>query len=220
MEDRIYYLIKFSEEKYINDLYENGTIFLNTFEYFQTQENNDFRGDPEEATIQIKNFPNPENYVIELTDTRTGDSIRKVPGEIFLSYKNLNPGNLYCMTCIKHSDFKNGKFEIDSKLEEFGNHALLINDPKEFKKRLEKEIHRLNLTYQARAVRYYDKWKHNGPLTLFHKTVDYSYQNEYRIVVPNNSNKPIKINIGSLSGISQIVTTEKLKRLKFQIRVE
>ena len=217
MEDRIYYLIKFSKEKYIKDLYEKGTIFLNTFDYFQTQENNNFRGDPEEATVQIKNFPDPENYVIELTDTKTGESIRKIPGEVFLSYKNLNAGNLYCMTCIKHSDFKKGKFQIDSKLEEFGDHALLINNPKEFKVRLEKEIYKSKFKYQARAIRYYDKWKHNGPLTLFHKSVDYSYQNEFRIVVPNNSNKPIKLNIGSLADISQIVKTERLKRLRFEI---
>ncbi len=218
MEDRIFYLIKFSKEKYIKDLYDNGTIFLNTFDYFQSQENNNFRGDPDEATVQIKNFPNPENYIIELTDTKTGETIRKTPGELYLSYKNLSPGNLYCMTCIKHSDLKKKPFQINPRMEEFGEYALLIKNPKEFKDRLEKEIHRLNFEYDARDVRYYDKWKHNGSLTLFHKSLDYSYQNEYRILIPNKSNEPIKLEIGSLSDISQILKTEKLKGLRFNLK--
>ena len=217
MKDRIYRLIKFSSEEFTNDLYKNGTVFLNTFEYFQSQENNNYRGDPDEATIHIKNFDNPENYTIEFTDTKTGESFKKIPGDLQFGYKNLTPGNLYCMSCIRLSDFENNEFKIDSKLKEFGSHALLINNPNIFMKRLENEIKKLKSEFKANAVSYYDKWKHNGPLTLFHKSTEYAYQNEYRILVPNKTINPIKFKLGDLSDISEIVKTEDILDITFKI---
>ena len=217
MKDRIHLLLKFGSEENIDDLYKNGTVYLNTFEYFQFKENNSYRGDPQEATIHIKNFPNPESYTITFTDLKTGKSFSKKPGDLFLSYKNLSPGNLYSLYCIKHSDFVDGKFRVDPQVKEFGSHFLLINNPAQFMERLKYKIGESGMEYQAQAVKYYDQWQHNGPLTLFHKTFEYKYQNEYRISVNNKTDKPVKFRLGSLEDISQIIETERIDHLQFRM---
>lgn len=220
MKDRIHLLLKFGSKKNIEDLYKNGTVYLNTLEYFQFQENNSYRGDPQEATVHIKNFPNPENYTLTFTDTKTGKSFSKKPGELFLSYKNLSPGNLYSLYGIKHSDFVDGIFRVDPKVKEFGSHFLVISDPAQFMERLKFKIKESGMKFQAQAVEYYDKWQHNGPLTLFHKTLEYKYQNEYRILVNNKTDKPIKFSLGSLEEISQILETDRIQHLQFTMSIE
>lgn len=219
MKDRIHLLLKFGSKKNIEDLYKNGTVYLNTLEYFQFQENNSYRGDPQEATVHIKNFQNPENYTLTFTDTKTGKSFSKKPGELFLSDKSLSPGNLYSLYGIKHSDFVDGIFRVDPKVKEFGSHFLVISNPAQFMERLKFKIKESGMEFQAQAVEYYDKWKHNGSLTLFHKTLEYKYQNEYRVLVNNKTDKPIKFSLGSLEDISQILETDRIQHLQFTMNL-
>ena len=49
--------LKFGEEKYMNDLYYNGTIYFNSIQYFRELEDGELRGDIYEGVSSIKNYP-------------------------------------------------------------------------------------------------------------------------------------------------------------------
>jgi hypothetical protein len=50
----LFYLIKIGEQKYIHELYETGVIFMNDIDYFRQYEDNELRGDKEEAIKGIE----------------------------------------------------------------------------------------------------------------------------------------------------------------------
>ena len=205
MNDRIVFLLKFGSEKNIKDLFENGTIFLNPFEKFEKDEKNNFRGDNYESLIGLENFSNPSKYRIKITDTKTGKISDHKPKKLVKLYKDLSAGNLYSMYCIKKSEINNNKkFKISIKMKEFGSHFLFIHKPMEFMKRIENTFKENQLKFNAKAVTYYDHKKFSGPLSLFHKKKEHSYQNEFRIVTRNSGSKPLKLNIGNLDNISKI----------------
>jgi len=49
--------IKFGREQDMLDLFNNGTIYMNTINTFRTIEDNNLRGDSYEGIKQIWNFP-------------------------------------------------------------------------------------------------------------------------------------------------------------------
>jgi len=199
LKDAIVLFIKFGSEENIKSLYENGLIYLNTIDYFQKLEDNDVRGDKFEGTVNIKNFKKTDELKLEITDTTTGEKMNLKPSKLQLRHYDSNPkGNLYSLYCIKQSDFLNtDELIIDSKVKEFGTHALFIRHTKIFIDKLTAEITKLNMFYKAKPIEYYDHENINSEINLFQKIQEYKYQSEYRIVVQNNKQEPLKILIGS-----------------------
>tara|TARA_R110002124_G_scaffold280858_1_gene454581 strand:- start:236 stop:724 length:489 start_codon:yes stop_codon:yes gene_type:complete len=153
---------------------------------------------------------------LEITDTKTGDKMDIKPSKLQLRHYDPYPkGNLYSLYCIKRSDFLNtDEFTIDSRVKAFGSHALFIRGTKKFIDKLTSEIEKLNMSYKAKPVEYYDNEKTNEQINLFQKIQEYKYQNEYRVIVQNNSQEPIKISIGSLKDYSEMFALDSLDDLK------
>jgi len=216
LEDPIVLFIKFGSEENIKSLYENGIVYLNTIEYFQNLEDKGVKGDKFEGTHNIKNYESTEKLRLEITDTKTGDKMDIKPSKLQLRHYDPYPkGNLYSLYCIKRSDFLNtDEFTIDSRVKAFGSHALFIRGTKKFIDKLTSEIEKLNMAYKAKPVEYYDNEKTNGQINLFQKIQEYKYQNEYRVIVQNNSQEPIKISIGSLKDYSEMFALDSLDDLK------
>lgn len=214
--DAIVLFIKFGSEENIKSLYEKGLIYLNTIDYFQNLEDNGVRGDKFEGTVNIKNFKHTDEFKLEITDTITGEKMNFKPGKLQLRHYDSNPkGNLYSLYCIKQSDFLNtDEFIIDSKVKEFGTHALFIRNTKIFIDKLTAEITKLNMPYKAKPIEYYDPENINGEINLFQKIQQYKYQSEYRVVVQNNKQEPLKILIGSLKEHSEMFAMNSLNDLK------
>ena len=66
---------------------------------------------------------------------------------------------------------------------------------------------------ESSLVKYYDKGNHqsfNHNEEVFNKVSNFSYQQEYRIVIDTNlANTPYELNIGSLLDISMILTIDE-----------
>jgi len=71
----------------------------------------------------------------------------------------------------------------------------------------------MKLEYSRSQVQYYDPKTHHGDLTLHHKDILYSYQNEYRILVAPVPENSIKVPISGLKGISALTNSEDLDTL-------
>lgn len=207
--------IKFGSEENIRDLQENGTIYCNTIEYFRQLEDNYLRGDSYEGTFKISNYPPDSKITLYLQDKK---EIELKTAKLHLRefYTDIK-GNIYCLTAIKREEVVNlGTLTLDEKNKKFGTHFLLIKDNQEFFNRLIKGFEKENYDIRTGFVKYYDRHKINGELDIFHKSQEFEYQKEFRIIIKNERQSLIKIQIGSLKNISQVFETKDLNTLVCQ----
>lgn len=211
MNDIILFLLKFGSKENVLDLNENGTLYMNSFEYFEKQEKNIYRGDSLEGVVHLENYTDTSEFTVTIENRTTGKKILRQPQKLAIQYKDLSAGNLYCMYCIRESDLIQGeRFRISPKMKDFGTHFLLIFNPHKFMDKVERCFQENKKSFMARPVEYYEQNNYNGPLSLFHKKHDLSYQKEFRIVTRNSKSEPIVMKIGSIKDISEVFETDKL----------
>jgi len=206
--------LKFGEYQNIKDLYENGTIYLNTIQYFRDIEDKELRGDSYEGASEIINSL-PGTF--------------KIPGiEREFNYQKMHIkkayetilGNIYSLYCVSSHGFPNPlDFEVDKRNFRFGTHCLMIKDNAYFFDKIKSELTKQDYKYSHGFIDYYDKQKTtNLKLSLFQKPNEFEYQKEFRFYVENDKLKPIKIQIGSLENYAEIYTAETMSELKLEMK--
>lgn len=214
MNHTIKMFLKLGSLENITDLYENGTIYINTIEFFRKVEDNELRGDNYEGASEIINSL-PGTFRIPGIDrdfkyekTHLKKSFEKVLG------------NIYSLYCISSKGFPNPfDFRVDEKNFRFGTHCLIIKDNQYFFDKIQSKLKKNRFDFRHGFVNYYDKDKiSNKKLTLFDKPKEFEYQKEFRFYVHNKELKPIKIQIGSLEGKAEIIETKKLTELKLELK--
>ncbi len=215
--NEIMFFIKFGEKKNILDLYENGTLYFNTIDYFQNLESEQgVRGDNYEGTTRLTNYKGLDKTKLELKDPKTGRSIVLNPNKYHLrEFLSDIKGNLYSLYSLKTPeilDFEN--FKIDERVKDFGDYFIVINNPSRFIDSIIKELNKQKISYKAKLVNYYDKSELSGEICLFDKPSEFEYQKEYRIILYNNETKPIKIKIDSLKEYSSIFKSDSIEKMK------
>lgn len=202
--------IKFGSERNILDLYTNGTVFLNTIQYFRNIEDGELRGDKYEGVSEIINSL-PGTFKIKESE----QEFRYEKVHLRKSFKEIL-GNIYSLYAISDKGFQNYQdFKIDERVNEFGSHCLLI-DPKSFIDRMEKMFYKLGYSYNHGFVDYYDKEKICREISLFEKPLEFEYQKEFRFYVENEKIEPVKIQIGSLENCSELFKTEDIFALQLK----
>lgn len=211
---RIYILtlLKFGSLPNIQDLYDNGTIYLNPIEYFRNAEDNKVRGDNYEGVTSVVNsLPG----VFRITNVDKDFQYKKI--HVKESYKTII-GNIYSLYAISSLGCTNPKeFKIDNRNKRFGTHGLIIKDVKYFIESIEKKLIERKFEYYHGFVKYYEKnsiCKKN--ITLFEKPNEFDYQKEFRFLVYNDLIEPIKFQIGSLHGIAEIYNMNEIIQIKLK----
>tara|TARA_R110002072_G_C7730760_1_gene515727 strand:- start:30 stop:665 length:636 start_codon:yes stop_codon:yes gene_type:complete len=206
--------LKLGSLENITDLYENGTIYINTIEFFKKIEDNELRGDNYEGASEIINSL-PGTFRIPGID-------RDFKYEKVHLKKSFDQvlGNIYSLYCISSKGFPNPlDFRMDEKNLRFGTHCLMIKDNQYFFDKVQSELKNNGFDFRHGFVNYYDKDKiSNKNLTLFDKPKEFEYQKEFRFYVHNKELKPIKIQIGSLEGKAEIIETKNLTELKLELK--
>lgn len=207
--------LKFGEEKHINDLYHNGTIYMNPIQYFRKFEDNELRGDSYEGVSKIRNLPTGQFEIPAI-----GYKGNYLAFHIAESYEIIL-GNIFSLYCISSHGWENPTdFRIDDKVKNFGSHCLMVKDNEKFLSLIENKLKELNYKFFHNFVKYYDKGEVNRQISLFEKPFEFEYQKEFRFYVDTKSTEPLIINIGSLVDIAEIQPSELIiKELKLR-RVE
>ncbi|WP_163407910.1 hypothetical protein [Flavobacterium ajazii] len=209
MEHTIKLFLKLGSEENILDLFENGTIYMNTIEYFRKVEDEELRGDKYEGVSRIINSL-PGTFKIPGIDREFNYikmHLREAHKEVI--------GNIYSLYTISSKGFPNPlDFEFDKRNLRFGTHCLIIKDLPYFFKKIKKELKKNNYKFNYDFVDYYDKEEVNREITLFEKPLEFEYQKEFRFYVEDYGMKPIKIQIGSLKKYAEILKIEDLLELK------
>jgi len=205
-------LLKFGEENNIMDLYENGTIYLNTIDHFRKLENDELRGDKYEGVSQIRNSFPGSFFIPSINRAVKYQRIH------LLKSHEITLGNLYCLYGVSSKGFPNPlDFEIDTRNSQFGSQCLLIKNNPYFLNRIITTLKTKGYNVFTGFVEYYNKDQINRSVTLFEKPIEFEYQKEFRIYVENDRNEPIVINIGNLKDYSQIIKMEDILKLKLKV---
>lgn len=191
--------LKFGQESHIKDMYENGTIYMNSIQFFRTIEDCELRGDMYEGISNIKNLPSGQIEIPEF-----GFKGNYLALQLRQSYKTVT-GNIFSLYCVSSHGWTNPEdFKIDTKIEGFGSHCLVILNNREFLSRIETALNLKGVEYTHNFIEYYDKDKVDRDITLFEKPLEFEYQKEFRFYVKRMSTTPFMFQIGSLKNIAEI----------------
>lgn len=221
----IFALLKFGKENNIYDMYNNGTIFMNTIEYFRKTEDNNLRGDKYEGVSKIKNTGKSKVIMIGADDVNKGKKIELDVLNIHIKegYSQI-AGNIYSLYSISLSKIKDNPsiWTIDNKINDFGTHCLLIKGKEDieiFLSKIGEELSKQNVSYETDIVSYYDTKLVNKDITLFEKPMEFEWQKEFRIYAKRNSIEPLKLNIGNMEKYSQILLTKDMLNEKIEFKI-
>ncbi|MBY7900401.1 hypothetical protein KW459_05690 [Vibrio fluvialis] len=211
-------LIKFMDEGYVDSFLNDGLLFMNNIDYFRSYEDADvaLRGDIHEGLAAT--------YKAERLTITLGDHVVEgAVGKVDLRYNHEGDTNIYSMTKI--SDGKileagdSGLF-LSDKFIKFGNRAVVIGGSNiiEFENRLRNALAKdLNIytpredNVLAKQISYLSREEHHGPMDVFDKFSDYSWQHEWRIAFKQKQAAgPYPLKIGNLSDIASVFETESL----------
>lgn len=200
MTHKILMFMKFGQAEHIKDLYYNGTIYMNSIQYFRTLEDNKLRGDIYEGVSKIVNYPPDGEFEIPELNYKGKYltlQIRESPETVL--------GNIFSLYCISSNSWKNpNDFKIDKKVKEFGSYCILIKDCRRFLDLFEAKLLELKLRYRHNFIKYYEKDNIDRDITHFEKPLDFEYQKEFRIYVQQDSTSPLIINIGSMTEYAEL----------------
>lgn len=217
-ENQPLFFLKFGNKENMTDLLENGTVYFNTINYFQTLEEKCLRGDKYEGSTRIHNYHEYDNVKVTITIPETGKTIPINPTKLHVHefLKDIK-GNLYSLYCIRPKDLWDiENYRIDPRVKKFGSHFVIIQDTGKFLDHVFSEL--ANQDFEAGSVEYYNKDKINSEITPFQKPDQYIYQSEYRIVWFNNESIAKPINIGSIKEYAQIFEVDAIDTLKISVK--
>jgi hypothetical protein len=191
-------LIKFGKKIHM-EAFQDGEIFMNTLNHFQNLENCELRGDKDEGLSAIYQANGA-------TLSRKNDEGEFVPiGTINdqLQYREEDSAhiNVFCMYAIQVEPKKQ---KIDKRNLKFGDTFVLLLDPTEFLNRVKGAAEQKGIKVYHNLVEYVEREKHNGPIGPFRKFSEFSYQNEFRIIISRKSQEPYKLNVGDISDITEL----------------
>ncbi|PZX49319.1 hypothetical protein LV84_04262 [Algoriphagus ratkowskyi] len=203
-DNTLYLLYRRGDSEHIKSLYEKGEVYINTVENIRKYDDNKERSDPDDG-IKKRIFLGDT----EITFCEDGEDIEKFGTTVdckdtVIKFDSKEKGNIYCFSGIftKHITGKSENIKIDTK--SFGESLIVIHNPKEFVNRIIKGLKNNgydNIKYKP--IEYYHH-EYSGQLGVFKKHEIFKPQNEFRVFVPNEKNKIIKIYIGTIKDISSI----------------
>jgi len=203
-----YYILaflKFGEREHMEDLLQNGTIYMNSLYYFRKHSKHTARHDKYEGISSLYNYP---TGIIE--DKARTIRVECQSVQISESYEK-TLGNIYSLYCVSSYHIKDPfGFQIDKKNLAFGSFCIFVKDSLEFISRIKIALNKLGLPFNRGFVDYYNCKEMNGKVTLFDKPNSFEYQNEYRFYVYRESTEPLVLKIGNLKDIASLHPSEEV----------
>ena len=201
--------VKFGQKEHLEALLNDGVIYMNNIDYFRKYEESQpehMRGDRYECF----DFISQHNTIIFL-----GETDLTIEDIAVFEDRESYRGYLWSMYAIfsDHSCF-------DSRMFDFGEYAVIIQDAKEFITRVQNYCKEKQLEPKCSHVKYYEEKTEQGRLNPFMKREKYSYQKEARIYIQSaNPQEKLILNIGCLRDIAFLVKRIKVNGVDAFVRI-
>lgn len=201
-------MVKFGSKEHMEDFHRNGTMYMNTVEYFRTLEGRGHVGDEDEG-LQSCYQSNRVNVKITKPD---GESIfltteNGLAGQILTRNNAVNGQNIFCMYALQYSGMKP---VVDERNLIFGDTYVCITSGTTFLERIHAAAKKARAKIYRGLVEYVPRDNHNGKMGIFKKFDTHSYQNEYRFVLSPGFSVPYTLSLGDLSDITIIGSSSEL----------
>ncbi len=219
-------LIKFGEKQHMERLISHGEVHLKHVGHFTKLEQDEQRGDINEgvtsmwpldgATISMKD----ENGELKEVGTVTSGTARE-------RSQNLENANLYCLFYLELPI--NQTLNLSHQISEnswsgFGDSAVIIYDTPEFLNRLELSVKKEGYEISRKLIGYKDLSSHFGQLDPFIKDLQYSHQQEFRVLLwklpPKDNPAAITLELGDLSDICALVSTKDFHKCEAKFSLD
>jgi len=204
-------MFKFGAAHHIEQ-FAHGLLYMNTLKYFVELETGSPRKDSDEGTSHLWRG-NGAMLQVELEG-------RFMPvGEIreVRSRPNaLQTVNVFCMYALRESS--SDRF-VDPRNSAFGDTFAILTDFDEFMKRVRTAVPGLGSAQELQygLVTYVDTATYEGPVGIFTKGSDFSFQSEFRIGLLPGTGAPLRLHVGDLC---DIVVFGRLSDLNDRLRVQ
>jgi hypothetical protein len=191
--------LKFGDEKYMNDFFYNGSVYMNSLGYFRKEALSDpQRGDMHECAIRNKPLGGVTFYK---GNTLVGTFLS---GNMTEHCSKEDDFKVFCLYSATYEELtqKVNLSQIGSDvIDGFGDTCILIIDTKEFIRRL---IQHENSNIKYGCIQYINFSAYEGVIGPFIKDNKFKHQNEFRVCVLKEDSgfSHHVINIGSIEDIA------------------
>jgi hypothetical protein len=201
-DDRVFGIVRFSERKRIDD-FVRGQFYMNTLAHFADVERSLERRDKDEGQA----FWFGDKTVLQM---QIDGEFQTIPGIINMAYRHPDDlkANVFCMCALRTSNVKN----LDPRNFGFGDTFALLRDGDEFLRRVRAAADKAGHDVKWGLVEYIDKRTYYGPMGVFRKATDFSYQSEFRIALLSGTGSPYVLDVGDLTDITFIGPSADLNR--------
>lgn len=206
--DKIFCFLKFTEREFAEKLINKGQIYFNLPNTFNKLVNKE-RGDDNEGAEWIDNssivhikVEHPTLGTFEFQPVPNSVSKIVQYNYYFLSF------SLYAITSALFNNDNTHK--IDSQMSEFGDTAIIIDEPYIFLNAIISELKSKNLEYEINLVNYRDLTNGKVVLVPFDKKQEHQHHCEFRIIIKNTDDTPKIIEIGSIKNYSRQVSSKSI----------
>lgn len=190
-------LLKFGKKCYMEE-FRMGILYMNELAYFKTlEEKCGPRSDKDEGLTAV--YQAKGGQVLHQNNTGQYAYIGTITDQLqYRESYSLNQ-NIFCMSALQVQPIKQG---VDKRNFKFGDTFIFISDPGKLIGRIKFAAEKEGIKVFHKFVEYVNRKKHNGSLGPFRKFSEFSYQNEFRILVCLESPGPYKFCIGDISDIT------------------
>ena len=190
----LFWLIKFGRKEHLN----KGQMRFGSIKEFESSTKNE-RGDKFEGAI---NIVNGQFSKIEYDHPDLGKGSFKPAQDTRGTITNFTDDPYFCFSsyALTSDCFKEDSYEIDKRMLDFGEYALVIKEPILFFNHVKNKLNNLGIEYSYKLIHYKD-YKQEGKITtnLFSKTDDLSHQFEHRTLIRTKTKKEeVFIEVGSI----------------------
>ena len=208
-EDHLICLIKFGKKHHLEKMLKDGEIYFNTVDSY-TDSNEPERGDLNEGADWIENgqFANIKVEHQTLGEHTFTPKMNELGKLIQYNFYYLSH-SLFAITPNTFS--KSDVFQIEQRMLEFGDSALMIKKPYELLQNIVTELKRQSVKYEIKEIEYQDL-SQSGRIEMnpFIKDIEFAHQNEYRIIIENLNNASRSIHIDSMEGYTVLVDSKSM----------
>jgi hypothetical protein len=195
-----YAFLKFGQRAHLEQLRNEGLVYMKSLRSFAELEFDAVRGDAFEGLDTII-----QKEHVEITIKSAFGEIVVPPGEggqVRLGRNRTMACNVYCMFAIANP--------VDGELVEesnrrLGDSCVVVLNPSKFLNRVASAAGHAGFSCEAGPVEYYNSELYSGDVGPFRKRSTFAHQKEFRFVVRPGSAQPVELRAGSLWDITSEV---------------
>jgi hypothetical protein len=190
-------LLKFWDRPYL-EKFRAGKMYLSEQARYNELENDLLRTDPFE-NVDVIAQPN-QIRSLRITDEKTGQVIELRPHGPWRINRGIRAYNVFCMYSIPTTI--RGSPHVDPRNFGFGDSFTVVLDSQKFLDRVQKGANAAGFALDCNLVEYYDADAYIGDVGPFHKSSDFEFQREFRIIITPGMVGSVVLNLGSLEDIT------------------